>query len=135
MARDIQDAVSRCAHCRVGNLTSHEAQSKLKTVMSDCPFDVVAFDVWTPGEIPSTLSPGRSMTYKKSLTSLDVMTGFAHAMPIEYDTSHEIARVMFTQHVSVFGLPKLVIVDAGLEFAGLLKQTCEMLGIDYHAVS
>ena len=106
---------SRCLqpHCRVVNIVSHEAQQKLKSIMADAPFDVMSFDVWKPGKLPSSIRAGRSKTASALLTGMDSMTGFASAGLIEQQTSEEIARVMFTHFVISFGLPKLVVIDAG----------------------
>jgi hypothetical protein len=137
MARDTTKAVRECAHCRVSNITSHEAQQILKTVTSDCPFDVMSFDIWKPGDMPSTLRPGKSKTVTMLLTGMCVMTGHAAAGFIEGEgpSSEEVTRVLFTHFIAAYGLPKLIIIDKGSEFMGLLVKTCDAVGIKYHAVS
>ena len=133
MAKYVDEHVKGCAHCRLANIASHEAQQKLKCVESDAPFDVMAFDVWKPGRFPSTLLAGKSKRAKALLTGIDIMTGFASAGLLEHESSEEIARVLFTQFVISYGLPMLIIIDAGSEFAGRLIAVCLLLKIKHQS--
>ena len=134
MARDISQAVRSCAHCRVSNLTSHEAQQKLKSVMAAAPFEIMAFDIWKPGDIPSFIQAGKSKTSSMLLTGIDTLTSFAGAASLENASSVEVTRVLFEHFVGVFGLPKLIIIDSGSEFAGTLIATCQTVHMKYHTV-
>ena len=50
MAQDIFEAIKSCMHCGVVNLTNHEAQQFLKSIKSQAPFDIVAFDAPAHGK-------------------------------------------------------------------------------------
>ena len=69
------------------------------------------------------------------LTGMDVMTGFAAHGEMYAIDSEEAARVMLTRFGSVFGLPKLVLIDDGSECKDLLIKTCDVLMIKYHVIS
>ena len=134
VVKDVKLAVRGCGHCNVANITSHEAQQKLKTVVSDCPFDVWAFDVWKPGDIPSR-GKNKLPPAKAVLTGVEVMAGFAGAAELFSLDSHEVARALVTRFFTVYGMPKLIIIDAGSEFAGMMIDVCAVLMVEFHAVS
>ena len=129
LSTDIRDAVLGCAHCRLANATSHENQQILRSLDSDVPFDVVAMDTYSPGEIPTKLGETKILTY------IDVMTGFVAQAFLREISSKTVAIAAFTSFFSVFGLPKVILIDQGSENAGTLKSMCELLAISYHVVS
>ena len=133
-SKDVTTAVRGCGHCRVSNITDHEAAQKLKSISSESPFDVLALDLWKPGDMPSKLSKGRTRP-KALLTALDMMTAFAVTSEVYAVDSDEAARALVTSVFTVFGLPKLVIIDAGSEFFGTLRKVCELLLVPFHPVS
>lgn len=114
---------------------NHKAQQLLTSIELQSPFDVMAFDIWRPGDIPSSVRAGSSKTARMLLTGMDVLTAFAGAAASESATSEEVSRVLFQHFISTFGLPKLIVIDAGSEFAGTLISMCTVLEIKYHAVS
>lgn len=69
----------------------------LAALSCDGPFDVIAIDVWTPGE--ANINAKKT----KVLTSLCTMTGFASIDFIDKTTDEFIARHMF----KAFIVPKL----------------------------
>ena len=71
VTKDVTEFIRSCAHCKLANSCSHEAQQQLHSLEADAPFDVVFLDFWEPGNIPD------SSGSKKVLTCLDCMTGFA----------------------------------------------------------
>jgi hypothetical protein len=71
MLKDVRNFVTECAHCRVANLSNHEAQAILGTINAEAPFDIIFLDVWTPGTVATDY--GES----KILTCLEAITGFA----------------------------------------------------------
>ena len=96
------------------------------------PFDVLVMDAWSPGKLPYPDSKHRP---KSVLTGLCTLTGFAGAAFLSSDDSHEAAMKAFQTFFVPRGLPKLVIVDAGSQFAGLVQRMCGTLGIPFHAVT
>jgi hypothetical protein len=131
MSRDTVDAVTNCAHCRLANNASHEAQAVLHDLPCDAPFDVVFLDVWSPGEVPEKTGEHSVLTF------MDGMTGFAHAAFIREQavTSETLAAAAFSNFFVPFGLPRLVVVDAAGNLAGMFKDMCRTLLITVDAVS
>jgi hypothetical protein len=129
MAKDITEFVSSCGHCRLANATNHESAGILKALDAEVPFDVVFLDVWSPGDIQEKNGE------IKILTCLDGMTSFAGATPVKEMTSTAIARAAFMAFFVPNGLPRLIIFDAGSEFAGPMREMCQQLAIPFHQVS
>ena len=129
LTMNIRDAVLGCGHCKLANITSHEAQMMLRTFDVDTPFDVVTIDAWVPGDIPTKEG------MKKILSMLDIMTSYAATALISEATSLVFARTAFRAFFTPFGMPRMVIIDAGSENAGELERMCSLLGVHHHAVS
>jgi hypothetical protein len=129
MSKDIREAVLNCGHCRLANATSHHAQQILKALSTDEPFDIISMDLWHPGK---TARNPDTKYQKAILTSLCNMTGFASMAFVQEITSDLIARLAFSHCFVPNGLPKLIIIDDGSEFKGVLRQACETLGIQYY---
>jgi hypothetical protein len=129
MYLDVKEAVGACAHCKLANAVSQDSKSILEALSSDCPFDVIAINVWSPGAVPD--KEGNT----KALTSLDTTTGFASAAILQSMHSENIARTCFASFFVPNGLPKLILIDAGSENKGTLICMCQILGVKYHMVS
>jgi hypothetical protein len=129
MYLDVKEAVGACAHCKLANAVSQDSKSILEALSSDCPFDVIAIDVWSPGAVPD--KEGNT----KALTSLDTTTGFASAAILQSMHSESVARTCFASFFVPNGLPKLILIDAGSENKGTLICMCQVLGVKYHMVS
>ena len=106
-------------HCKLLNSCSHEAHQLIQTIDSDTPFDVVFPDFWGPGDIPDQDGS------RKILTCLDCMTGFGlwAAIGMEKITSDQFERWDFGNFFVLFGLPKMIVVDADGIFSGISKKT------------
>ncbi|KAI2508403.1 hypothetical protein MHU86_6077 [Fragilaria crotonensis] len=131
MATDIKQLTLGCGHCNAANITSHEAQQQLATFQADEPFDVITLDVW---------HPGRAATVKKGngthvVTCIDTMTGFAAATFVNALDSETMTRAAFTSFFINHGLPRLVIIDSGSEFAGAMQTLCQNIGLPNYTVS
>jgi hypothetical protein len=130
MSKDIREAVINCGHCRVANSTSHEAQQIIGALSTDEPFDIISMDIWHPGKT-KTDSKYHNVQ-KATLTCLCNTTGFASTAFVNQIDSDQITRLAFSHFFVPNGLPKLVIVDEGSEFKGVLVTVCETLGIQYY---
>jgi hypothetical protein len=132
MYTDIQKAVLHCAHCRVANLTSHQAQQILGALSTDEAFDIICIDVWHPGKTNQ-----KSDTFQRAtLTSLVCnLTGFASLAFLARIDSELVTRIAFSHFFCPNGLPKMVILDGGRKFKGMLVEVCEKLGVQYHVVA
>ena len=129
MYRDVVEAIRGCAHCRLANATSHENQQILQALPCDEPFDVITLDVWDPGEVTSKLGAS------KLLTCLCVTTGFTSGAFLDKEDSQSISFAAFAYFFVPNGLPRLVIIDAGSSFTGMMEEMCNLLRIPYHKVS
>ena len=129
MARDVRAMTLGCAHCRISNATSHEAQQQLQTILSDSPFDAVSMDVWHPGNC------GNDGVQAYLLAALDVMTSFAlGAFLLNVDLT-QVTIAAFTQCFSFTGLPRIIIINSGYEFAGVLIEMCKTMELNHYAVT
>jgi hypothetical protein len=130
VARDITNGVLGCATCRLANHNSHEAQMHLHAFTCDEPFSMIFLDMWKPGDVPEKDGT------REVLTMMDGMTGFAAGAflgkPI---TAEVLADVTFSQFFCVFGLPRIIVVDADSKFCGIFTKTFENLGIHVEVVS
>ena len=130
VARDITNGVLGCATCRLANHNSHEAQMHLYAFACDEPFSVIFLDMWKPGDVPEKDGT------REVLTMLDGMTGFAAGAflgkPI---TAEVLADITFSQFFCVFGLPRLIVVDADSKFRGIFTTTFQNLGIHIEVVA
>ena len=136
MATDIRRMTLGCAHCRAVNASNHEAQQILKSLQTEQPFDIIFLDVWSPGKVPPIKSPSGSSTGPSAvLTSLCGMTAFAAGAPLVSTTSEEAAKTAFQHFFVTRGLPRLIIIDRGSEFAGYLISMCKLLAIEYYPVT
>lgn len=129
MNSDVKEAVTACAHCRLANATGHEEQQILTAISSDTPFDVIALDVWSPGDVTDRFGN------VKALTSMDTMTGFASVAVLRDAKAETVARTAFASFFVPNGLPKLILVDAGSENKGMLLDMCRILKIKHHMVA
>ena len=131
MTADIKQMTLGCGHCNAANITGHEAQQKLNTFEADEPFDVITMDIWHPGKAAST----RKGQGSHVVTCLDAMTGFAAATFVESLDAETITRAAFTAFFITHGLPRLVIIDSGSEFAGALITLCQNIQLPHYTVS
>ena len=63
------------------------------------------------------------------------MTGFAAATFVNALDSETMTRAAFTAFFISHGLPRLVIIDSGSEFAGALQTLCQNIGLPNYTVS
>lgn len=63
------------------------------------------------------------------------MTGFVFCCELFAIDSFEISRALVSQIITVIGLPTLMIVDAGSEFAGTVISVCNTLCAPQHVVT
>jgi hypothetical protein len=134
MSRDIRNAVLDCAHCRVANAASHQAQQVLGVLSIDEPFDIISMDVWHLGT-RTKLTTMTTHNQKAALTCLDKLTGFASLVFVPQINSATMARLAFSHFLVPNGLPKLVITDGESEFKGALIAMCEQLGISHYVAA
>jgi hypothetical protein len=91
---------------------------------------MIFLDMWKPGDVPEKDGT------QEVLTMMDGMTGFAAGAflgkPI---TAEVLANITFSQFFCVFGLPRIIVVDADSKLCGIFTKTFENLGIHLEGVS
>ena len=63
------------------------------------------------------------------------MTAFAMGKFLANVDSTQVTIMVFTQFFAFTGLPKLIIVDRGSEFQGIMLEMCRTMALNYHTVS
>jgi hypothetical protein len=87
------------------------------------PFDVIFVDIWFPGEIPNLDGDN------KFLNMIEGMSGFVTGAPLQIVNSHAVAQSMYQQVFTKFGLPRLLVVDAGSEFQATIEAVTSLLHV------
>jgi hypothetical protein len=136
MSKDVRSAVTECGHCQVTNVTEHENQRILSGHSVDEPFDIINIDVWHPGKTTTDTKKLDVERHQKAiLTSTCNLTGFASLAFISHLEAEVAARLVFSHFFIPNGLPKVIVIDAGSEFKGMLITMCEILGVQYYAAA
>ena len=130
MSTTIRETVLNCGHCRLVNSANHQAQHILKALSTVEPFDIVSMDVWHPGKTEK--QPTTDKVQKVILTSLCNMTGVASLEFLSELTSDLITHLAFSHMFVPNGLLKLILIDDGSEFKGVLTQMCGAIGLQYY---
>lgn len=97
---------------------------------ADQRFDAITLDLWHPAGKAATTKKGPGTHVVTTYT--DAMTGFAATTTFVEALDSETA---FTAFFTTHGLPRLVIIDSGSEFAGAFQALCQNIGIPHYAVS
>jgi hypothetical protein len=133
MYSETKEAVLRCGHCIAANVTSHKNMQQLQALSTgENPFDVISMDVWQPGRT------GKQEIKKDKggvLTSLCTLTGFASIAFLQTINSDIVTRLAFSHMFVPNSLAKLIVIDSGSEFKGVLIKFCDNLGIEHYAAS
>jgi hypothetical protein len=134
MSRDVQSAVLECGHCQAANVTGHENQPILAGHQVDEPFDIISIDVWHPGKTTTDTKRFSTERQQKAiLTSTCNLTGFASLAFISQLEAEIAARLIFSHFFITNGLPKVIVINSGGAFKGMLITMCEILGVKYYA--
>jgi hypothetical protein len=122
MYADARRACDQCAHCALVNATKHTVEWTT-TLPCDRPFDVFFADVSSPGAIPI-----RNVDCK-GLKDMEGMSDFVVGAPLTVVDSTTVAQSMYQQVFTKFGLPCLLVMDAGSEFRATLEAVAELICI------
>jgi hypothetical protein len=87
-------------------------------------------DVWYPGTTKTNTDTTKNQ--KAALTCLCNLTGVASLAFASQVDSNMMARLAFSHSFTPNGLQKLVIIDGGNEFKGVLIEMCDQLSISYY---
>jgi hypothetical protein len=99
----------------------------------DEPFNIISIDVWHPGKTTTdTKRFGTERQQKAILTSTCNLTGFTSLAFISQLEAEIAERLVFSHFFITNGLPKVIVIDSGGEFKGILITMCEILGVRYY---
>ena len=108
----------------LANSTHHQVE--FSTLPCDTPFDVLFADLWSPGLVPGHRGE------IKGVNVMDGMTGFVVSATVTSVQAVDIAKSLYSQVFCQFGLPCLIVVDAGSKFKETFAAVAELLQIQLH---
>jgi hypothetical protein len=129
---DAMYGITRCAHFNLANAVNTENQAQIETLSCDEPFDCVFLDIWSPGD-----SVVNKYGDVKVLTYICCMTGFAAGtfLKLSQVNSQTVAMAAFSQFFILYGLPRLIIVDADKMFQKTFLDLFRILQVPLEAIS
>jgi hypothetical protein len=107
----------------------HVSNAPWTTFPYDRPLDVIFADLWSPDAIPSR---------NGDCKGLDIMEGtsdFVVGAPLTIVDSITVTHPMYQQVITKFGLPRLLVVDAGSECRATLEVMASLLFIKIFMMS
>jgi len=120
--------MQQSAHCTLANATWHQAT--FYSLPCDHLFGVLFTYLWTPGATPSL---GGDIN---GINAMDGMTGFVISLTLTSALAVDVAKALYAQVFCKFGLPRILVVDAGLEFKETFATVlADLLAIPLHIVS
>ncbi len=124
MYRYIAIYVKTCAICQKVKDGKEQSTSPLGSIPTTERWDILSIDLWGP--LPVTNEGNKYV-----LTVVDSFTKWSRAIPIPNKKMETIAKALWRNVFSLFGMPNRIHHDQGTEFVnGILKALTEMLGID-----
>ena len=93
----------------------------------DETFDATSMDAWCPGQTKDQTNTHTTnkKNQKATLTCLCNLTSFASLAFVSQIDSDAMARLAFSHFFVPNGLPKMVIIDGGSDFKGVLIAMCD----------
>jgi len=125
MYTDIKKFVLSCQSCATGKRGLFMPKSKMENMeVPSCPSEQLSIDVIGP----LTTTP-RGNTY--ILTIQDIFSGFVWLIPLQEQTSQQIAEKLM-EVFSFIGIPAKMVTDLGQNLiSSVIKDMCSMLGITH----
>ena len=116
-------ASEACDRDRVSNPST---RAPLGHLPADQPFSALYIDI-VGGQ--GSLSLGASP--KSILTMIDGLTGWAETVAIAYQSATTVARAVYTEWISRYGVPEQLHSDRGVQFeSAVFAELCAVFGID-----
>eukprot|EP00957_Ditylum_brightwellii_P208021 15355524-Ditylum_brightwellii.AAC.1 len=127
---DVDCLVRACVHCRMANNATHERAGLMEGWDTKAPLEVAFLDKWTPGEsVTDRMGDAKVQIYLCCMSSFAAVA-FVKGHPEAEAVTMTAMEAFFTP----YGLPKLVVVDTGSDFAGMFKALFGPLGVSVLAV-
>ena len=122
MFADIQNWTLSCVRCSKSKALPKSRRAKLQPIMENRPFSMVNVDLIGPMEHSVE-------QYRYVLTMVDRATRYCFAVPIPDGTAVTIAKVIFSELISKFGLVDCIVSDRGLNFTSpIVQHLCSLIG-------
>lgn len=124
MVDQIKIFVKNCEMCQVKKHSKHIKSPMTITSTSNVTFERTYVDLVGP-------LPVSNAGNVYILTIQDDLSKFLWCYPLPNKTSEEVARALVTKLFLPYHFPKFIISDKGLEFFGIHREVCKLLGIDH----
>jgi hypothetical protein len=126
MRSDISSWVRMCPHCVLTDKQTRENKELVFSWPVTSPFFILHVDLWAPG----ALTDYRGNTYL--LAGMCDLTGFVVQSAVSNITSHDLARIFYSEFLLKFGMCGMVVVDAGSNFLAIFEAMCDVVKIRFH---
>ena len=122
MFADIRNWAQSCIRCSKAKTLPSNRRAKLQPIMEHKPMGMVNCDLIGPMQE----SPEQ---YRYVLTMVDRATRYCFAVPIRDGSAITIAKAIFSELISKFGLVDYLVSDRGLNFTSpIVQHLCSLLG-------
>ena len=122
MFADIQNWTQSCIRCSKAKALPKTRRAKLQPIIENKPFSMVNVDLIGPMEHSVE-------QYRYVLTMVDRATRYCFAVPIQDGTAITIAKTIFSELISKFGLVDCIVSDRGLNFTSpIVQHLCSLIG-------
>ncbi len=118
---EIEKVIMECDSCQRGEYVA-AAPSMMKGKRSDW----WVMDEWSMDLLPDLVRTKRGNT--QLLVFVEAVSDYIHAFPLKTRQSEEVAGGIYW-FLSVFGIPRRLRCDQGVEFQGNVVRLCERMGI------
>ena len=119
---DIQNWTQSCVRCSKAKAIPKHRRAKLQPIVEHRPMGMINIDLIGPMQ----LCPEQ---YKYVLTMVDRATRYCFAVPIQDASAITIAKAIFSELISKFGLIDYLVSDRGLNFTSpIVQHLCSLLG-------
>lgn len=127
LSRDIAKYIKNCKKCLLNKVKSATKEPMKITPTPQTAFDVMIID--TIGPLPKTLSGNQY-----ALTMICDLTKYLITVPIENKMAKTVARAIFDNFISIYGLFKELRTDQGTEYKNeVMTELCKLLKIKHKA--
>jgi hypothetical protein len=125
MFRDVEEYIKNCEICQKNKFTGPYTKAPFQeTDTQSVPWNKIYLDVVGP---LNTTEDG----YKYILTCQDNLSKYLIAIPMQTQTTEEIALLFLRHIVLVYGIPQIVVTDQGSQFmSDVFKRLCKLLKVD-----
>ena len=126
MRNDVSAFVRACEVCDRDRGANPSSRTPLRHLPDDQPFAALYIDFFGgQGSLSLVSSP------KSILTMTDGLTGWAKAVPIDDQSAPTVARAVYTEWISRYGVPEQLHSDRGVQFeSAVFAELCAVFRIE-----